>query len=212
MWARFQIFNNKSVTLILIRWLKAATSIMAEWRLSSKIIEMLLYFNSSFIQVHISEVCEAFHLDYPFHQRRGKHIPNWIEPWTLAVITISTPGCCIQLVRRSHFTLRSNEMLLTFICECKTVIFHDSKRPVDAAGCTLHWSKPERQIAVWSQYWQMGLSCEKLAGEWWGHVTWVEGGSPLDKFPHAAGNTSQPKRGWMVTSEGKTIAKGLAIS
>lgn len=66
MWAGFQIFNNKSVTLILIRRLKAATSIMAEWRLSSKIIEMLLYFNSSFIQVRISEVCKAFILTTPF--------------------------------------------------------------------------------------------------------------------------------------------------
>lgn len=144
MWAGFQIFNNKSVTPILIRRLKAATSIMAEWRLSSKIIEMLLSFNSSFIQVHISEVCEAFHLHYPFHQRGGKHIPNWIEPRTLAVITVSMPGCCVQLVRRSDFTPHSNEMLLTFICECKTVIFHDSKRPVHAAGCTLHCSKPEK--------------------------------------------------------------------
>lgn len=121
MWAGFQIFNNKSVTLILIRRLKAATSITAGWRLSSKIIEMLPHFNSSLIQVHISKVCEAFILTTPFHQRRGgkKTIPNWIEPRTLAVIAIATPGCCIQLVRRSNFTPRSNEMLLTLFASVK---------------------------------------------------------------------------------------------
>lgn len=140
MWAGFQSFNNKSVTLILIRRLKAATSIMAEWRLSSKIIEMLLYFNSSFIQVRISEVCKAFILTTPFtKEEREKNIPNWIEPGTQAVITIATAGCCSQLVRRSNFTPCSNEMLLTFICECKTVIFHDTKRPVDAGGVHPPW-------------------------------------------------------------------------
>lgn len=191
MWAGFQIFNNKSVTPILIRRLKAATSIMAEWRLSSKIIEMLLYFNSSFIQVHISEVCEAFHLDYPFHQRGGKHIPNWIEPRALAVITISMPGCCIQLVRRSNFTPHSNEMLLTVICECKTAIFHDSKRAVDAAGCNLHWSKPGRQMAVRVECWQTGLSCNKLTGEWREDLTGQEGGNPVEKFTCSRENSGK---------------------
>lgn len=160
MWAGFQIFNNKSVTLILIRRLKAATSITAGWRLSSKIIEMLLRFNSAFIQVHISELCEAFILTTPFHQRKGgkKTIPNWIEPRTPALITTATPDCCIQLVMRPNFTPRSKEMLLTFICECKTVIFHDSKRLVDAAGCTLLGSKLPRQMGgLWWSTDQQGF-------------------------------------------------------
>lgn len=43
-------------------------------------------------------------------------------------------------------------MLLTFICECKTVIFLDSKRLVDAAGCTLLGSKLPRQMEVSVDY------------------------------------------------------------
>lgn len=78
-------------------------------------------------------------------RKRGKNIPNWIEPRTQPVTTVATAGCCTQLGRRSYFTLRSNEMLLTFICECKTVIFHDTERPADATGCTLLGSKLQRQ-------------------------------------------------------------------
>lgn len=56
-------------------------------------------------------------------------------------------------------------MLLTFICECKTVIFHDSERLVDAAGCTLLGSKLPRQMEVSVEYSRTGIFYEKSTVE-----------------------------------------------
>ena len=82
-------------------------------------------------------------------------------------------------------------MLLTFICECKTVIFHDSKRPVDAAGAPSTglrlrhgrrswWSTDERAFPVYGPQEQgRGLPGKGAGG--WGRSSApekVDGGRP----------------------------------